>query len=118
MSALGHRDERPTAGQVAPIGQFAYAGSLVLKGCRQTLSPSPTSSPLFFEGLKDADDGDDRGGSVWLRRRLVGSRQVLSPRPASCRLSVCAASMTGFRREWVAQKYHLRQCFSPQPRRW
>jgi hypothetical protein len=37
--------------------------------------------------------------------------------PASWRFKVRAASITGWRREWVAEKYQRFQCFSPQPRR-
>jgi hypothetical protein len=33
-------------------------------------------------------------------------------------MSVLAASMIGFSREWVAQKYQRLKCLAAQPRRW
>src|SRR2546430_15152795 len=60
---------------------------------------------------------------AWMRElRLSAPALVIrwakeDSRPASWRLRVFAASMTGCRREWVAQKYQRRPRRWAQPRR-
>ena len=47
------------------------------------------------------------GGGVELENQLIS--------PASWRLTVLEASITGCRRLWATQKYQRRKCLSPSP---